>query len=69
VRLLLAKHQVTVLTIIQLCFAEEESEEPRVCYVRNGQLARVAGSSIAQEEVRSNDSFCPRRSVAGSSGT
>jgi hypothetical protein len=67
--LLPAKHQATVLTVIQLPFAKEELEESRFRYDRNGQLARTANSSISQDEVRSNNSFCPRRSVLRSSGT
>jgi hypothetical protein len=63
------KHQATVSTVIQLRFAKEESEEPRFHYVQNDQLACTANSSSAQEEVRSNDSFCPCRSDLRSSGT
>jgi hypothetical protein len=49
VRLLPAKQQATVPTVKQLLSAEEESGESRFRFRRNGQLARVAGFSIAQE--------------------
>jgi hypothetical protein len=57
------------LTIIQLRFSEEELGESRFRSNQNGQLARIADSSIAQDGVHSKDSFYPHRSVSLSSET
>jgi hypothetical protein len=56
-------------TFIQLCFTKEESGESKFFSGQNGQLACIADSSIAQDGVRSKDSFYPRRSVLLSSET
>ncbi len=63
-RLLSAKTQAMLLTIIKLRFAAKESGKSRFRFSQNGQLARIADSSIAQDGVRSKDSFYPRRSVS-----
>jgi hypothetical protein len=57
------------LTVIKLCFTEKESGESRFCYDQNGQLARIANSSITQGGVRLKDSFCPHHSASVFSGT
>ncbi len=55
--------------IIQIHFPEEELGESKFCSNWNVQPARIADSSIAQDGVRSKDSFYPRCSVLLSSET